>query len=164
MTHERHGTLKQRVIFSMAIVLSGIMTLGVRAMKDESSSLPIEIDAEYRVTNMARENIASPIPDQNPIVQLSMILTRNEKEAYLFFWDGSPLRDFGPMKEQESWETTFLDGNAYVIRTTMFMGQQQEVLVLHSQFSEKGRLMIYSKDMSKEEFHEMLNAMQRKTN
>jgi len=133
-------------------------------VQENTNLLPIVISEEYQVRNVTREGIASQIPEQKPATQLSMVLTRHEKEAHLFFWEGFPLRDLGPMQEQESWETTFLEGNAHVIRTTMFMGQQEEVLVLHYQVAEKARLMIYSKDMSKEEFHEMLNSMQRKSN
>jgi len=155
--------VKQSLLLWAALVVSGMMTLGARTVEEDISPLPIEIAAEYKVTNITREGISSPIPEQKPITQLHMVLARNEKKAYLFFWDGFPWRDFGPMQEHESWKAMFLDGEVRIIRTTMFMGQQQEVLVLHHQFPENGRLMIYSKDMSKDEFHEMLSTMQKKS-
>lgn len=156
--------MKQGLLLWAAIVVSGMMTLGARTVEEGTSPLPIEFAAEYDVTNIRRESIPSPIPEQKPVAQLNMVLSRNEKEAYIFFWDGMPLRDLGPLQEQESWKTNFLGGESSVIRTTMFMGQQQEVLVLHHQFAENGRLMIYSKDMSKDEFHEMLSKMSKKPN
>jgi len=145
-------------------VISGMMALGVRTVEEDMSSLPIEIAEEYKVRNVTREGISSPIPGQKPVTQLYMVLARSEKEAYLFYWDGLPWRDFGPMQEHESWTAKFLDGEVKIVRTTMFMGEQKEVLVLHHKFPKNGRLMIYSKDMSKDEFHEMLSTMYKKTN
>jgi len=66
------------------------------------------------------------------------------------------------MVEEASWQYKFLGEEARVTRTVMFMGQEQRVLVVHLKPDKKTQLMIYSKDMNKEEFHEMLNKMRKK--
>jgi hypothetical protein len=108
------------------------------------------------------QSIASPIPDQTPTTQIFVELTKNEKKAYIYYWDGYPYRDLGPMSEKESWQCEFLGEKVSVTQTTMFMGQEQEVLVLHYRPDTNTQLMIYSKDMNKDEFIEMLSKMHKK--
>jgi len=89
-------------------------------------------------------------------------VTRDEKKAYIFFWDGRPHRDLGPMEVKETWRFRFLGEDASIMRTSIFMGREQEVLVLHHKPDNNRQLMISSKDMNKQEFQEMLGKMRRK--
>jgi hypothetical protein len=149
-------------VYFCAVTLTVVLSIGCKSMKKDALSLPMYITQDYLVTNTSRESISSPIPDQRPTTQIFVELTKNDKKAYIFYWDGHPYRDLGPMAEKESWKFKFLGENASVARTTMFMGQEQEVLVLHHKPDENTQLMIYSKNMNKEEFHEMLGKMRKK--
>jgi hypothetical protein len=66
------------------------------------------------------------------------------------------------MAKEESWPVEFLGKDVKVTKTTMFMGQKQEVLVLQCNLDKSALLMIYSKDMTKEEFHDMLGSISSK--
>ena len=131
-------------------------------MANDALSLPISIAQDYQVTRSSKESISSPIPDQKPTTQIHVEVTKNGKIAHIFYWNGHPYRDLGPMVEEESWQYKFLGEEARVTRTVMFIGQEQRVLVVHLKPDKKTQLMIYSKDMNKEEFHEMLNKMRKK--
>ena len=133
-----------------------------KSMEKDPLSLPFTIAEEYMVTNTSKESLPGPISDQNPTTQIFVEVTRCEKKAYIFYWDGHPHRNLGPMAEKESWQFKFLGEVGNVTRTSMFMGQEQEVLVVHLRYDDKTQLMIYSKDMNKDEFHEMLGKMRRK--
>ena len=145
-----------------AIMLTLAFSSGCKSMEKDTLSLPLSIAQEYKVTNTSRESISGPIPDQRPTTQFFVEVTRNGKKAYIFYWDGHPYRDLGPMAEQETWQFKFLGEDAQITRTTMFMGKKQEVLVIHYRPDEKTQLMIYSKDMNKDKFHDMLGKMQKK--
>lgn len=156
-----HTVMKRRfTCFAMMIVLT--FPFVCKSMEKDALSLPLTIAQEYIVTNTSKESLPGPIPDQNPTTQIFVEVTRSEKKAYIFYWDGHPHRDLGPMVEKESWQFKFLGGDVNVTRTSMFMGQEQEVLVVHHRPDEKTQLMIYSKDMNKDEFHEMLGKMRGK--
>ena len=139
-----------------------MISIQCKSLGKDALSLPLSIAQEYKVTNTSKESIASPIPNQTPTTQIFVELTKNEKKAYIYYWDGHPYRDLGPMSEKESWQCEFLGELASVTQTTMFMGQEQEILVLQYKPDTNTRLMIYSKDMNKAEFHEMLGKMHKK--
>jgi len=153
--------MKHRFTF-FAMILTLTFPFVCKSMEKNALSLPLTIAHEYKVTNTSRESISGPIPDQQPTTQIFVEVTKNDKKAYIFYWDGHPYRDFGPMAEKESWSFKFFGENANITKTTMFMGQEQEVLVLHHKPDEQAQLMIYSKDMNKEEFHEMLGKIYKK--
>lgn len=156
--------MKQIFPWLVTAIVLVICTLGCKTMGKDTSSLPLTIAEKYKVTNTSKESISGPIPDQKPTTQVFVELTGNEKKAYLFYWDGTPYRDLGPMSELESWKTEFMDGEASVTRTKMFMGQEQEVLVLHHKLTQTERVMVYSSDMNRDEFHELLRNIQQKNN
>jgi hypothetical protein len=133
-------------------------------METEAEALPfpIAVPQEYRITNTIEEKISSPIPNQKPTTQVFVEVTKGDKKAYIFYWDGPVLRDLGRMVAAQSWKHKFLGEDASVSRATVFMGQEQEALVLHHKPDKDTQLMIYSKDMTKGEFHEMLNKISRK--
>ena len=158
-----HTMMKHRfTCFAMMLTLTLTFPFVCKSMEKDTLSLPISIAQEYNVTNTSRESISGPIPDQKPTTQIFIEVTRDNKKAYIFYWDGHLYRDLGPMAEKESWHFKFLGEDAKITRTTMFMGKEQEVLVVHHRPDEKTRLMIYSKDMDKEEFQELLGKMRRK--
>ncbi len=158
-----HTVMKHRfTCFAMMLTLTLTFPLVCKSMEKNALSLPISIAQEYKVTNTGRESIFGPIPDQKPTTEIFVEVTRSDKKAYIFYSDGHPYRDHGPMVEKESWHFKFLGEDVKIKRTTMFMGREQEVLVVHHRPDEKTWLMIYSKDMNKEEFHEMLGKMRRK--
>ena len=79
-----------------------------------------------------------------------------EGELYAFLWEPYPDRDGGPMASAESWPVSVLDTEGQVSRTSMFQGSEREVLVLHAKLSKPdSNLMIYSPDMSRENFTKM---------
>lgn len=155
--------MRKKYFPSIALSLLFVMVLsGIKMMAQDMSALPVVISPEYKVTAISEESLSSPIPGQKPTRQIFVELTRLNRVAYLFYWDGYPFRDLGPMVEKESWTTDFLDGQANITRTTRFMGREQEILVLHYQTPKNERLMIYSKDMTEEEFQEMLSKIRLK--
>ena len=149
-------------ILCYAMMLAFAILIGCKYMEKDALSLPVSVTQEYKVTNTSRESISSPIPDQKPTTRLFVEITRNDKTAYIFYWDGHPYRDLGPMVKKESWQFKFLGQDVNITRTTMFMGQDQEVFVVHHKPDEYTQLMIYSKDMTKKEFQEMLSKMRKK--
>lgn len=124
--------------------------------------LPFSIGPEYIVTRTSRKSIPSPIPDAEPTRQITIEVAKEQKKAHIFYWNGSLVPDLGPLVKEESWPVKFLGKDAKVTKTTMFMGQTQEVLVLHCDLDKSAPLMIYSKDMTKEEFHDMLGSISSK--
>ncbi len=130
-------------------------------MAEDTRVLPLTISEKYTVANIKEESIFGPIPGKKPTTQVYMEITGNEKKAYLIYWDGTPSRDLGPMLEIDSWNTVFMGGETRVTKTKMFMGQEQEVLVLHYKISRTERLMVYSSDMNKDEFHELIGNIKR---
>lgn len=144
------------------MTLTVLFPFGCKSMEKDALSLPIIIGQEYEVTNTRKKSIASPISEEKPTTQIFVEVTKSEKKAYIFYWDGHTIRDLGPMAEKDSWLYKFLGEDASITRTTMFMGQEQEVLVLHHKPDKDTQLMIYSKDMNKEEFQEMLGKLCKK--
>jgi len=130
-------------------------------MQEEVRCLPITIPDGYSVSNASKECIAGPIPGQEPTTQVWLELKGRKRTAFLYYWDGTPFRDLGPMTEGESWPTEFLGQNVRVVKTKVFMGQEQEALVVHCHISDSERWMICSTDMNKDEFHELLGGMYR---
>lgn len=145
-----------------ALILTFVFSIICIATEKDVLELPFSIGTEYTVTKTGRDSINSPIPGAKPTTQITVEVTRDDKKAHIFYWDGTPLRDLGPMEKKESWPVKFLGEDAKISRTSIFMGQQQEVLVLHCKLDKYTPLMIYSKDMTKEEFNEMLGKMRRK--
>lgn len=154
--------MTKTIISCYAVMLTMTLSIECKSMEKDALSLPMFITQEYKVTNTSRESISGPIPDQKPTTQIFVEVTRNGKKAYIFYWDGQPYRDLGPMAGKESWQFNFLGEKVNITRTTIFMGQEQEVLVLHHKPNEDTQLMIYSKYMNREEFHEMLSKMRKK--
>jgi hypothetical protein len=155
-------TVKKHRFACFAIMITITFPFVSKSMGKDILSLPLMIAEEYMVTNTSRESIPGPISDQNPTTQIFVEVTRNEKKAYIFYWEGHPRRDLGPLVAKASWQFRFLGEDVNVTMTSMFMGQEQEVLVVHHRPDRKTQLMIYSKDMNKDEFHEMLGKMRRK--
>lgn len=153
-------TSTKSLCFILTITVS--LSFGCRSTANDALSLPISIAQDYQVTKSSKESISSPIPDQKPTAQIHVEVTKNGKIAHILYWNGRPYRDLGPLVEEESWQYKFLGEEARITRTVMFMGQEQRVLVVHFKSDKKTQLMIYSKDMNKEEFHGMLNKMRKK--
>lgn len=154
--------MTRTIISCYAAMLTMMLSIECKSMEKDALSLPMFITQEYKVTNTNRKSISGPIPDQKPTTQIFVEVTRNGKKAYIFYWDGPPYRDLGPMAGKESWQFNFLGEKVNITRTTIFMGQEQEVLVLHHKPNKDTQLMIYSKNMNREEFHEMLSKMRKK--
>lgn len=142
-----------------ALMLIAAVSAVCKAEKTDMLELPFSIDPNYNVTRVSRENLPNPIPEAEPTAQITVEVTRNAKKALIFYWDGPPVRDLGPMMKKESWPAKFLGKDATITQTSFFMGQKQEVLVLHCKLSKYTPVMIYSKNMSREEFEEMLASM-----
>ena len=151
-------------IMCYALTLALVSAFLCRAAEKYLLELPFSVGPEYTVTRTSRDSIRSPIPDGEPTTQIIIEVTKDGKEALIFYWDSHPPphRDLGPMVKKESWPATFLGEDATITRTSLFMGRKQEVLVLHCKLDKYAPVMIYSKDMAKEEFHEMLGKMHRK--
>jgi hypothetical protein len=150
----------------MKVMLSALMLIvavcfACKAEKINAVELPFSISPEYTVTRTSRESIPSPIPIAKPTTQLSVEITKDAKKASILYWDGHPARDLGPMVEKDSWSVTFLGKDATIAQTSVFMGHRNEVLVLHSKLDNTW-VMIYSEDMTKEEFNEMLTKLRKK--
>ena len=111
------------------VILFIVLYVGCKSLPNDALSLPISIPPEYQVTNTSRDSISSWIPNQRATIEIFVELARNDKKAYIFYWDGYPFRDYGPMVERESWKFEFLGEDAFIRRTTIFMGVEQEVLV-----------------------------------
>ena len=124
--------------------------------------LPFSIGPEYTITRTSRDSIPSPIPGAEPTAQITVEIVKDAKKALIFCWSGPSHRDLGPMTKKASWPVKFLGNDATLTKTAMFMGQKQEVLVLHSNLDGDKPVMIYSKDMTSEEFNHMLGKMNRK--
>lgn len=146
----------------LMLTCTAVFSIGCKSMEKDKLSLPVYISQEFSVMNTTTDRVSNPIPDQKPTTQTFVEVTKEEKKAYIFYWGGPSMRDLGPMAAKESWQHKFLGEEASVTRTKMFMGQEQEVLVLHHKPTKDTQLMIYSKDMNKDEFHEMLDKMRKK--
>lgn len=154
--------MKPVFLWHVGLVIFMLFVFESRSMGKDASSLPFTIAKIYTVSNKTIDSLSGPIPGQKPTTRKSFELTRDAKKAYFFYWDGPPFRDLGPMSELESWKTDFMSGEARVTKTKMFMGQKQEVLVLHHKLTKTERLMVYSKDMDRDEFHELLRSIRPK--
>ena len=144
------------------LMLAVLLPFTGKAAEEAALELPFSIGPEYTVTRTGRKSIPNPIPDAEPTRQVTVEVARDHKKAHIFYWVGRPVRDLGPMVKEESWPVEFLRKDAKVIKTTRFMGQKQEVLVLQCNFEKSALLMIYSRDMTKEEFHDMLGSISSK--
>ena len=131
-------------------------------MDENIVALPILIDDGYSVVKTNKESITAIIPGQKPITQIVVEVVKNNKKAYIFFWDGNPPRDLGQMVAKTSWQHRFLGEDVIIVKTVIFMGEKQEVLVLHHDLLKAGRMLIYSKEMDKDAFHELLGNIHHK--
>lgn len=149
-------------ILIYALMLIAAISADCIAEQTGMLKLPFSIDPNYNVTRVNGKSLPSLIPEAKPTSQFTIEVTRNGKKAFIFYWDGPPVRDLGPMAKKESWPVKFLGKDATITETSLFMGQKQEVLVLHCKLSKYTPVMIYSRDMSREEFDEMLASIRMK--
>jgi hypothetical protein len=160
--HSGRSKVAKTKTMSYTILLTLALPFLSLAAERNVWALPFSIGPEYTVTRTSRDSIPSPIPGAEPTTQITVEIAKEAKRALIFCWNGPSHRDLGPMTKKASWPVKFLGNDATLTKTGMFMGQRQEVLVLHSSLDGDKSVMIYSKHMTKEEFTDMLGKMSRK--
>lgn len=126
----------------------------------EIGSLKFQLPEEYVEISKKKDQINSRIPDQPPTIE-HVISFQNSagRNVYLFFWQGFPWRDYGPMVKKKSYPVNIAGKETSMIRTKQFMGSDQEVLVVHFKLNNDENLMIYTPDMKPNEFKKFLEAI-----
>ena len=143
------------IIPFLILSLSGCME---KSKTYEIGSLIFQLPEGYVEISRKKDKINSHIPDQPPTIE-HVISFQNTagRNVYLFFWQGFPWRDYGPMVKNRSYPVKVAKQETVMIQTKQFMGTDQEVLVVHCKLNEDERLMIYTTDMEPDEFRKFLN-------
>ena len=111
----------------------------------------------YKEVSKRREDIPSRIPGEPSTTERVLSFEGPYGETvYVWYWEGFPWRDYGPMSEKKSYSVSLLNRPAKVIRTKIFMGTEQTVWVVHCELSENDRLMVYTPNMTLDEFKKFL--------
>jgi hypothetical protein len=96
------------------------------------AGLAFAVPAGFTLKTSTEEQVPHPVPGASPTVEH---FSRFEDAAghglHFFAWDGTPLRDRGPMVVAEKWDATVGGEKASVSLTSTFFGRQQQVLVAH---------------------------------
>ena len=131
-------------------------------MNDEPGTLNIELPEHFTEVDRTEETIASPIPDAPGITERFISFrTDEDKRFFVFYWQGTPARDLGPMSETNSFPGELAGIPVRIVQTDMFMGTEQEVLAVHCKLSDRDRIMAYSPDMTLAEFQAALRMFQK---
>jgi hypothetical protein len=111
------------------------------------AGLAFAVPAGYTLKSSTEEKVPLPIPGAPPTVEHFRRFEDGAGHGLHFFaWDGTPVRDRGPMVAAERWDATVGGEQATVSLTSTFFGRQQQVLVAHfaGPAPRRNRYMIYT--------------------
>jgi hypothetical protein len=98
------------------------------------------------------------------IEECHAVWTRGEQDIYAFVWTPFPPRDGGAMVAAEEWPVTFLNQPAKIVRTKMFLGMEQQVLVATAHVeTPAANVMVYARGLSLDEFRTLIEGAKRTT-
>jgi hypothetical protein len=123
------------------------------------AGLAFAVPVGYTLKSSTEERVPVPIPGAPPTVEH---FRRFEDGAghglHLFAWDGTPVRDRGPMVVAEKWDATVGGEKATVSLTSTFFGREQRVLVAHfaGPAPKRDRYLIYTTLVDKAAFGALL--------
>jgi hypothetical protein len=132
-------------ILSMALQACNVQGERSRNFGAESSRTPqtnatsfggisLVLPRQFAMVDESREELSSPIPDAKPTVEyFRSYRDPNGQSLYLFYWEGTPSRDRGPMESEQEWDIMVDTVPAKLCLTRVFFGRQQKVLVTHFQ-------------------------------
>jgi len=124
------------------------------------ASLHFKLPTGYFEISKREDKIASFIPDQTPTTEYFFSFQNSSgKKLYLFYWQGFPWRDYGPMSIKKTFTAKIGNITYKIILTSMFMGDKQEVLVTHYQLPNNDRFMVYSPDIKLKEFKKFISIL-----
>jgi hypothetical protein len=127
----------------------------------EIGLLKFKLPPTYIEVTRKKDQIASQIPKQAPTTEHFIRFERKSGEKlYLFYWQGFPWRDYGPMSVKASYPITIAEQQSKILRTDVFMGEKKEVLVVHFQLPNDDRAMIFSPDLELEAFKKFLEILE----
>jgi hypothetical protein len=119
------------------------------------------LGADYEMTSNEVNEVPGLVPGTT-VVEETAHFTNGKNELFAFYWQPSAPRDGGPMEAKESWKMEVLGQQATVSETSMFHGREQRVLVAHIPLKDpEAVLMIYSPDMGRMEFENVLRTLRR---
>ncbi len=134
-----------------------------KTMNYEIGSIRFTLPEKYIEINKTTEKISSKIPDGQPTIEYFLSFKNSKgNDLFLFYWIGYPIRDRGPMSEKEAWNISIAGRTTKLIRTAIFMGIEQEVLVAHSKISENEYLMVFTPNIEVDEFKNILKIFKMK--
>ena len=123
------------------------------------AGLAFAVPAGYTLKSSTEEKVAGPIPGAPPTVEHFRRFEDGAGHGLHFFaWEGTPVRDRGPMAVAEKWDATVGGEKATVSLTSTFFGRQQQVLVAHfaGPAPRSNRYMIYTTQVDKPAFTALL--------
>jgi len=125
------------------------------------AGLTFTLPAGFTLKDSTEEKVASPIPGAPPTVEhFRSFVNAAGQGLYLFYWDGIPVRDRGPMVVAEKWETTVGGEKATISLTSTFFGKAQRVLAAHfaGPPPARNRYLIYTTLIDKAAFETLLGS------
>ena len=122
--------------------------------------IEISLPETFVAAENRKSSIPSPIPD-GPTTTEHFFSFENKQgdKLTLFYWEGYPYRDYGPMSEKRSFPFSVAGQDTKIIQTEMFMGITQEVLVAHRMIPPNDRFMIFSTALDLGQFKSLLSTI-----
>lgn len=124
--------------------------------------LSLTLPPEYRAADTRVDTF--PVPGPPGLETTEEFRSWNApggRSVYLFQWTPYP-RDLGPMKVAAEWPVRVAGQETRIIETSMFMGRQQRVLVVHLAGGKpRASAMIYAVGVARPEFESILAGVRR---
>ncbi len=150
-----------RVKRSVLLTYMGAMTMItpgiVNAANHKIAFVNLDIPSDYHMVSSRQQEIPSPIPGAKATIESYAIFHSDKKgDIHLFVWQGDLPRDLGPMKSTASWPVKVDGIECEMAETSIFMGLEQKVAALFCPVDDRGRLMLYSPELSADDIRELL--------